>query len=976
MTVGSTAAAGSTSVVRWAGTGLGLVLSAGLMSTMLHDRSARLQAAQHQSAAIAQGVDRVLRYEIRNLDRALNGIATEADGYATAPALWDLPETIRGVISRNGELQDIDLLSADGRFLHTGMNAPTAIPASLQASLHPSQLGVGTLVQQGRSQPVLQLVKHTPQGNWLIARLRTWELQLMLEDIDLGTDGGAAIMTSAGVLLAHRGAGTEYVNQLQLNDMANQRVPLYSADDGGRLISLTSSSGYPFVVAVALSKSEAIKPWRSYTSFSVSLLLMYWLGMFYLVRRMTASEAARRNVYAELQRQADWLGKAQEASRAGVWAMDKASDQVRASAHAADLFGFPRTEGLLPLKEFFNRIHQADRPGVEQIFAQAWESGGPFRAEYRIVLPDGQQRWISARGAPIGDDDAVLRMTGTIMDITARRLQQSELERAESQFRELFERNPLPFWVFDIQSLRFLAVNAAAIQRYGYSRDEFLAMTILQLRPSEEAAAVQDSVDDQAEPRDSAPIWWHMTRDRRRIHARVYSSSIRFNGRDARLVLAEDVSERVAYEADLKRRASHEESTGLLHLRTLLERVDARQNREAYSGPYAVIHIQLHDLELMSSTFGRKTRDALIRSVAHRLQRISEGHGHLAYAPSDAFVLAITQGESWSDLVDALVATFTETIESETGVHRIEGWIGIAFQQPNEQAEQVAGHAALAAFEARVQHLPIMHYSSHMAERAADRLATVHRLRSALACGQFELFFQPIKRLRDGKIIVVEALLRWRTENGYVSPATFIPLCEESGLITPLGEWVIDAAARARHELGVRDHADIAIAINVSAVQFMTGAVSRTLRDAHARYELPRGALHVELTESAMLQHPEMAQATMEELRRDGVCLSIDDFGTGFSSMSYLRDLPLDHLKIDRSFVQNVHNDPRNASICSALITLGHGLGLSIVAEGVEKPAELEWLSAHGVDCAQGYYIARPMPLEALIAWLETSTSL
>jgi EAL domain-containing protein (putative c-di-GMP-specific phosphodiesterase class I) len=147
------------------------------------------------------------------------------------------------------------------------------------------------------------------------------------------------------------------------------------------------------------------------------------------------------------------------------------------------------------------------------------------------------------------------------------------------------------------------------------------------------------------------------------------------------------------------------------------------------------------------------------------------------------------------------------------------------------------------------------------------------------------------------------------------------------------------------------------------------------LRDAHKRYQLPRGALHVELTESAMLQRPEMAQATMEELRKDGVCVSIDDFGTGFSSMSYLRDLPLDHLKIDRSFVQNVHSDPRNASICNALVALGHGLGLSIVAEGVENVSELEWLSTHGVDCVQGYYIARPMPLEALVAWLETNAA-
>ncbi|WP_293716757.1 MULTISPECIES: EAL domain-containing protein [unclassified Stenotrophomonas] len=973
MTAGSTAKVGSSSVMRWVGTLLGLVLSAGLLSTILQDRSARLQAAQHQSAAIAQGVDRLLRYEIRNLERALNGMAAEADGFAADPSHWDLPETIRGVISRNGELQDIDVFGADGRLLHGGVNAPTAASAVLQPSLQTGQLGVGALLKQGRAQPVVQLVVRTPHGNWLVARLRTSELQSMLEDVDVGSDGGTAIMTPAGVVLAHQGASLDYADLP--SGLAEQPPRLHAGADGDLLTSLSSNSGYPFVVAAALSRNEAIKPWRNYTAFAVSLLMLYWFGMFYLMRRMAASEAVRHNVHVELQRHADWLGKAQEASRAGVWAMDTGCDQVRASAHAAELFGFPRAEGMLPLKEFFNRMHDADRPRVEQAFAQAWESGSPFRAEYRIMLPDGQQRWISARGAPVHDHDGVLRMTGTIMDITVPRLQQSDLERAESQFRELFERNPLPFWVFDIQSLRFLAVNTAAVRRYGYSHEEFLAMTILQIRLPEQATAVQESVDDQAEPRDSQPIWLHMTRDGRRMHVRVYSSSIRFDGHDARLVLAEDVSDRVAYEADLKWRAAHEESTGLLHVRTLLERVDAAHKGAATSSPYAIIHIQLRDLELMSSTFGRGTRDALIRSIARRLQRIAEGHGHLAYAPADAFVLAVTQGENWNDLVDALGAAFTETIESVTGVHRLEGWIGVAFQQPEELAEQVAGHAVLAAFEARAQNLPTMHYSPRMAEHAADRLATVHRLRSALANAEFELFFQPIKRVRDGNIIVAEALLRWRTEDGYVSPATFIPLCEESGLIVPLGEWVIDAAARARQTLGARGHDGIAIAINVSAVQFMSGTVSSMLRDAHLRYHLPRGALHVELTESAMLQRPEMAEATMEELRRDGVCVSIDDFGTGFSSMSYLRDLPLDHLKIDRSFVQNVHSDPRNASICNALVALGHGLGLSIVAEGVESPAEFEWMATHGVDCVQGYYIARPMPLQAFIEWLEANAA-
>jgi EAL domain-containing protein (putative c-di-GMP-specific phosphodiesterase class I) len=218
-----------------------------------------------------------------------------------------------------------------------------------------------------------------------------------------------------------------------------------------------------------------------------------------------------------------------------------------------------------------------------------------------------------------------------------------------------------------------------------------------------------------------------------------------------------------------------------------------------------------------------------------------------------------------------------------------------------------------------------------------------------------------------------EALLRWRTGQGHVAPSSFIPLSEESGLIVPIGEWVVDKAAEAHGALVRAGLGEVAIAVNVSAVQFLSGSVAQVMRDAHLRHGLPPGALQVELTESAMLRRPEVVRAAMEELRRDGVCLSLDDFGTGFSSMSHLRELPLDHLKIDRGFVTHVDRDLRNASICSAVIALGHGLGLSIVAEGVETAEELAWLEQAGVDYVQGFFIGRPVPLDEFIRQFGTA---
>ncbi|MGX9720018.1 bifunctional diguanylate cyclase/phosphodiesterase [Stenotrophomonas acidaminiphila] len=952
----------------WIGMLLGLALSAGLVAMVVHGGFARLDAARRQSAAVAAGIDKLLRYEIRNLERALNGMASEADGYAADPAAWDLPGAIRGVVARNGELQDIDLVGRDGRLLYHGVDAPAqAVPPDVLRSSATGRLVPGAVLHEGRSQPVVPLVVRTPKQNWLVAYLHASELQEMLGDADLGRRGSISLLGASGQVLAQRRPGA-WPPATAANAPPLRPSWLHSLE--APIVGRSAASGYPFEVVVSLSRRDVLEPWFASSAASLGLLLLYWAGMIHLTRRVAAAEAVRRTVHAELQRQADWLGKAQEAARMGVWAMDAANDEVHASAHARQLFGLPPGTAPLPARAFFERIHERDRSRIEAEFADAWNRGAAFAFEYRVALPDGTVRWISARGAPVAHHDAGLRMTGTITDITERRRQQARLQRAEAQFRELFERNPLPFWVFDIATLRFLAVNAAAVQRYGYSREEFLAMTILQIRPEQAADEVRDSVADTAEPRDSRPVWQHVTRDGRLIHVRVHSSTIRFDGRDARLVLAEDVSERVAYERDLEWRATHEESTGLLHLRALLDAVDAR-GAGGGTGTHAFVHVQLRDLELVSPTFGPRTRDEIVLHVARRIEQVVQRHGLVAYLPSDAFVLAMWQAENWHELVDEMKAALAAPIESATGRHRVQAWLGVAFQQAGEPAEQAAGHAVLAALEARAHNQASMLYSASMAERAAERLATVGRLRTALANEEFELVYQPILRIGDGRVTGAEALLRWRVDGRHVSPATFIPLCEESGMIVPIGEWVIDQAAQARQQLGARGHDAISIAVNISAVQFMSGAVPRSLRRAHARYRLPRGALHVELTETAMLQRPEIARAAMEELQREGVCVSIDDFGTGFSSMGYLRDLPLNHLKIDRSFVQDVHRDPRNASICQALIALGRGLGLELIAEGVEHPLELQWLRGHGVDSAQGFLIARPMRLEDFASWLD-----
>jgi len=968
---------GSVRKVLAVGIVLGLLMMLGLALLLYQDRELRLASAQRQALALSTGVDRLLRQEFGSLERAMAGITADATAYTgSAPDRSEaqLRDAIAGVVARRADLHSIVAVDSRGRALNTGEQGDPGLP-EWAARARSGRLVVGTLQADGENGWWLRLAWPFGDGRWLLARLHTVAIERMIRDLDIGRQGNATVLDRNGVVLARQ-------PEAQDSSFVGRQVPLSAAlrdikgtaaglrvseiDGIARLTGLSAMSGYDVVVVAGIGLRETLVPWYRNVSIASGFVLLYWLGLGYFVHRLTSGERVREDLLGELEEQADWLDQAQRASRTGVWRIESDGEHIKVSEHTAAMFGFEPKAGVLPIRAFFERMHPDDRQRVEQRFMHTLETGAPYSAEYRVLTDHGSERWVRGSGGLAADSQGRSRITGTVADVTAGHKAQERVERAEAQFRALFERNPLPFWVFDAQTLRFLAVNEAAVSSYGYSTEEFRAMTILDIRPASERGKVEASMDMRSASHDDVDgIWTHVRSDGSRLDVRVFSSGIEFGGRQARLVLAEDVSDRVTYERDLAWRATHDSLTGLTRLAALVEQINARH---VPGSRYAVAFVRLRDLELVAPTLGATTSELLVREMAARLSMVGLEFGASGFWPGESFIVVALDASRQQEMLAALEEAIALPVQTEGGAHPVDAWIGIAEgPEPGEGAEQVIGHAALASLQAGRELVQVLPYDRTMADQAAERIALARRLHNALANDEFELHYQPIRRASDGGLVALEALLRWRQDGRLVSPAVFMPLAETSGLIVPIGRWVLEQAARCHGRLLGRGLRDVSIAVNISAVQLLADNIAGAVGELQQKYGLPRGALHVELTESVVLRQPQAARTHMLALREAGVPISIDDFGTGFSSMAYLRDLPLDYLKIDRSFVEGVHADQRNASICRALIALAGGLGLGTIAEGVEQEGELEWLRNNGCDQAQGFLLGRPAPLGQLL---------
>jgi len=421
----------------------------------------------------------------------------------------------------------------------------------------------------------------------------------------------------------------------------------------------------------------------------------------------------------------------------------------------------------------------------------------------------------------------------------------------------------------------------------------------------------------------------------------------------------------------LRHLATHDSLTGLPNRVLLDDRLAqamALADRDKRS--FALMVCDLDRFKLINDSLGHRAGDELLQEVARRLSAVARTADTVARFGGDEFVLV---GSSLSDAEDAMQMA-ARAIEALRAPVRIAGIdvhaspsIGIAlYPEDGASIEALLAHADAAMYAAKHQGRgSVQRYMPGMHAGIEDRVQMESELHQAIELKQFELHYQPKVDTRTGVVRSAEALIRWlHPSRGLVSPAEFIPLAEECGLIGAIGEWVIREAcrqARAWQEEGVPS---LRISVNLSASQFREVGLVDSIRRALDDVGLPARYLEVELTESAVMSDPEQSVAILEQLSAMGVLVSVDDFGTGYSSMSYLRRFPIDKLKIDRVFINEIASRPEDASIVRAIVSLAHSLNLKVVAEGVETPAQLDFLKTAGCDEYQGYHYSRPLPAD------------
>jgi diguanylate cyclase (GGDEF)-like protein/PAS domain S-box-containing protein len=666
-----------------------------------------------------------------------------------------------------------------------------------------------------------------------------------------------------------------------------------------------------------------------------------------------------------------------------IWTMEF----VSAGCHK--LTGYRPDELVFNTRVSYDQITlPEDREQVSRTIHLALKNNEPFDVEYRIRRADGQIRWVLERGVGIHDENGRLAwIEGFIQDISERMAVNEMLREAVRRFSSIFENATEGIFQTTPEG-RYLNANPALARIYGHAspdaliehlHDIQLQLYVSPARRSEFVRLMQEqevvrNFESQVYRKDGSVIW---ISENARVVKNQDGSVQFFEG------TVVDITERKQHDAALEYQASHDSLTGLpnrLLLRDRIEQAIAKARRDG--NRVGVVFVDLDHFKLINDSLGHHVGDRLLLEVAGRLMTCIRSHDTVARQGGDEFVLVLTEQHGVEDslaIVNRLLEVISQPWVDEGQEYGLSCSVGIScFPQDGDDPDALLRCADAAMYKAKESGRSTYHvYTPELNQAISERLELENNLRHALDRNEFRVYYQPRIEVASGRIIGCEALIRWDCPGkGIVPPDSFISIAEETGLIIPIGEWILQEACRQNSAWQQAGLPLINVSVNLSPIQFRHAGLVQSVADALQQAALDPAYLELELTESFVMHDAERINVAMQSLKALGVDIAVDDFGTGYSSLSYLKRFPVDRLKVDKSFVRDIDTDPDDAAIVRAIITLGHALGLKVVAEGVETQAHLDYLKQHGCDELQGYFFSRPVPaaeMEALLRELAVN---
>jgi diguanylate cyclase (GGDEF)-like protein/PAS domain S-box-containing protein len=592
--------------------------------------------------------------------------------------------------------------------------------------------------------------------------------------------------------------------------------------------------------------------------------------------------------------------------------------------------------------------------------------------ERELRGPDGKRHWLEVNLIPhVGADGTLLAAFVLIADITKHRLAEQSVRESEERLAKFMQAS--------VEGILFhkdgylTDANEPLCTLIGYSLDELIGRHVLDFVPAEQLAKVT-AVMEAGEEASYESVILH--KDGHRMPIEYIVRTIERHGERMRMSIIRDIRDRIAAQAHIRHMAHNDALTGLPNRLSLMEHLGhmiaaARRN----DSQVALLFIDLDHFKRVNDSLGHLVGDTLLQTLARRITESLRTTDLVARFGGDEFIVLLPRTLQRMDVEEVsqkLLAAIEVPVNVDGRLISVTPSIGVSmFPHDGDTADDLIKNADTAMYLAKSRgRANFQFFTSEMASSAYAALVLESQMVQALARGEFVLHFQPQVRARDGVLVGAEALIRWNhPERGLLLPDAFIPLAEQQRLMLPIGQWVLREAARCARALHAAGLTGVPVAVNLSTVQFQTSGFTALIEQLLAEEGVAGELLEFELTERMLMDDLPEVKRKLRELKDLGIRISVDDFGTGYSSLAHLKELPIDKMKIDRSFVLGLPGETDSAAIARAIVQMARGLGLGVIAEGVETDAQRAFLTRLDCDELQGILISPPLPLAEFQAW-------